>query len=240
MTATDGLPSHPRPTDVTPSVRPRGLPRTALALAVLNLLGERPMHPYEMKQLMRGRGHERAIRLKDASLYDTVERLARLGLIEATEVSRSGRRPERTVYAITEAGRDDLQAWLLELVSTPAPEYPRLAAALMFIYALGKADAMGALAERAALLEAEIARIDAYQAAIKPGADAWFREATAGVGEHFPRIFLIEEEYAQAMRRAELDWVRATLSELADGRLEWPALPDVEPTTSPANEEPGT
>src|ERR671935_409945 len=80
---------------------PRPMPKTPLALAVLNLLNERPMHPYEMRSLMRERGHERAFRLKEASLYDTVERLAGRGFIEPVEVNREGRRPERTIYAIT-------------------------------------------------------------------------------------------------------------------------------------------
>ena len=43
----------------------------------------------------------------------------------------------------------------------------------------------------------------------------------------FPRIFGIEEEYAQAMRKAELAWVRGTVAELLDGSLAWPAPDDL-------------
>jgi DNA-binding PadR family transcriptional regulator len=224
------LPPRPRTPDAerggSDRLKTRTLPKTPLALAVLNLLNERPMHPYEMKSLMRERGHERAIRLKDASLYDTVERLGGLGYIEAVEVSREGRRPERTVYAITEAGRDELVAWLQELVSTPSPEYPRFAAALMFIYALGKEGAIGALSLRAASLEGEIARVDAYQRAIHEHFDAEYRRASGGTADGVPRIFTLEEEYAQAMRRAELAWVLRTIGELQDGTLAWPVFPD--------------
>jgi DNA-binding PadR family transcriptional regulator len=175
------------------------------------------MHPYEMRTMMRERGHERAFRLKEASLYDTVERLAAHGFIEPVEVNREGRRPERTVYAITEPGRDELLLWLTELTSEPAPEYPPLGAALMFIYALGREGAITALTYRARALEAEVAKADAY------------RRAVAAESPDFPRIFGIEDEYAQAMRRAELEWVRHTVAELRDGSLPWPALPaDVE------------
>ncbi|HUZ02660.1 MAG TPA: PadR family transcriptional regulator [Thermomicrobiaceae bacterium] len=204
----------------------RALPRTPLALAVLNLLNEHPMHPYEMKSLMRERGHVRAIRLKDASLYDTVERLAELGFIEAVEVSREGRRPERTVYAITDGGRDELVVWLRELTSLPSPEYPRFAAALMFIYALGKDGAIAALSLRAAGLEGEIARIDAYQRAIHQHFDEAYRAAAGGAAGDIPRLFTLEEEYAQAMRQAELAWVRQTIAALHDGTLEWPVGPE--------------
>ena len=118
----------PRPVRAAPR-RQRAIPRTPLALAVMNLLHERSMHPYEMKVLMLQRGHERAVRLKEASLYDTVERLAAVGFIAPVEVTREGRRPERTVYGITQAGRDDLLIWMQQLISEPSPEYPNFAAA---------------------------------------------------------------------------------------------------------------
>ncbi|HUB37858.1 MAG TPA: PadR family transcriptional regulator [Streptosporangiaceae bacterium] len=192
-------------------VRSRPLPRTPIALSVLNLLNERPMHPYEMRARMRERGHDRAFKIRESSVYDTVARLADRGFIEPVEVNRAGRRPERTVYAITEAGRDELLVWLRELTSDPAADYPAFAAPLMFIYALGRDGAISALRVRAARLEAEISRSDAFRLAV-----------TADLGD-FPRIFGIEEEYAQAMRKAELAWVRGTVAELLDGSLAWPS-----------------
>jgi DNA-binding PadR family transcriptional regulator len=195
--------------------RPRPLPRTPVALSVLNLLNERPMHPYEMRTLMRERGHDRAFRIRESSVYDTVARLADRGLIEAVEVSREGRRPERTVYAITEAGRDELLDWLWELTSVPASDYPEFAAPLMFIYVLGRDRAIAALSHRAARLEAEISSSGAFT-----------RVMLAEV-VNFPRIFGIEEEYAQAMRKAELAWVRATVAELKDGTFPWPEPEDL-------------
>lgn len=195
--------------------RPRPLPRTPIALSVLNLLAERPMHPYEMRVLMRQRHHDRAFQIRESSVYDTVARLAVRGFIEPVEVSREGRRPERTVYAITEAGREELHDWLWELTSEPAADYPAFAAPLMFIYALGRDRAIAALGQRATRLEAEIA-----------SSDADMRAALADF-PGFPRIFGIEEEYAQAMRRAELAWVRATVAELTDGTFPWPAQEDL-------------
>lgn len=213
--------------------RPRRLPKTPLALAILVLLAEHPMHPYEMKQLMRSRGHVRVFKLKNASLYDMVARLAALELIGPVAVGRAGRRPERTVYAITDEGREELRGWLADLTSTLPAEYPPLAAPLMFIYALGKEPAIAALAERAARLEAEIAGVDAYQRALRQGSDAWTRVATEGRLDRFPRLFVIEEEYAQTMRRAELAWLRSVVEELSDGTLAWP-----DPDTLPSVDKP--
>jgi len=212
--ARQGQPSQRR-------ARSRPLPRTPIALSVLNLLNERPMHPYEMRTTMRERGHDRAFKIRESSVYDTVARLADRGFIEPVEVNRTGRRPERTVYAITESGRDELLVWLRELTSEPAADYPAFAAPLMFIYGLGREGAIGALRQRAAWLEAEISRSDA------------FRQALLADVSDFPRIFGIEEEYVQAMRRAELAWVRATVAELLDGSLAWPSPDELpgEPVT---------
>jgi DNA-binding PadR family transcriptional regulator len=185
----------------------RELPRVPLALAILGLLLERPVHPYEMKLLMKERGHDTVIKLKGGSLYDTVERLHRLGFIEPLETSREGRRPERTVYALTEAGRDELKAWLRELISTPVAEFPRFAAGLAFLLCLDKEEAVQMLLRRGIALEAELAAGDSL---LRSTADA-------GV----PRIFLIETEYAQAVRRAELDWVRTLVRDIESGGL-WP------------------
>jgi DNA-binding PadR family transcriptional regulator len=205
---------------------PRPLPRTPIALSVLNLLNERPMHPYEMRSLMRERGHDRAFAIRESSVYDTVARLADRGFIEPVEITKQGRRPERTVYAITDTGRDELLVWLKELLSEPAAEYPALAAPLMFIYGLGRDGVIGALSLRAAKLEAGISGSDAY------------RRALSAQWPGFPRIFTIEEEYAQAMRRAELAWVRETVSQLQNGSLPWPSREDVVPPDQPEGSRP--
>jgi DNA-binding PadR family transcriptional regulator len=186
----------------------RALPRTPLALAVLSLLLERAMHPYEMKVIMQARGHDRVIKIKGGSVYDTVERLSRLGFIEPVETSREGRRPERTIYSLTQSGRDELQAWLRELISRPVSEYPQFGAALAFMVGVGDKDEVIALLHwRIVALEAEIASSETL------------RQGTLRHG--IPRIFVIEEEYGQGMRRAELEFVRQLIADLEEGGL-WP------------------
>ncbi len=164
------------------------------------------MHPYEMKLKMRERGHDQVIRIKGGSIYDTVERLEEGGFITSQAPSREGRRPERTVYAITETGRDELTAWLRELLAQPVNEYPQFAAALAFIAALDKAEVVRLLRARIGLLESQVA-------ATEKGLENWRR--TLGI----PRLFLIEAEYGVAMNRAEAEWVRSLIQEIEDGKL---------------------
>jgi DNA-binding PadR family transcriptional regulator len=181
------------------------LPRTPLALAVMNLLIEQPMHPYEMKSKMKERGHDQVIKLTGGSIYDTVERLERGGFIQAQETSREGRRPERTVYAITETGRDEITDWLKELLSQPVNEYPQFGAALAFFAHLPKDEVVRLLKIRSAMLDGQVAGSE--------------RQLKTFMDMGLPRLFLIEGEYSVAMRRAELEWVKNLIHDIEDGKL---------------------
>jgi len=172
-----------------------------LALAVLGTLRQQPMHPYEMAATMRSQGKEKSIKLNYGSLYTVVDNLAKHGLIEALEASREGRRPERTVYRLTEAGRAELEDWLAELLGTPVKEYPQFEAALTLMSILGPGRVLELLRDRVSALE-EALSADRAELAAFP----WL-----------PRLFVIESEYHLAMREAELAWVRGIVRELEDG-----------------------
>src|SRR5437870_1674343 len=100
-----------------------------LALAVLTLLFERPMHPYEMSTTLRERHKEESIKLNYGSLYSVVGSLLKHGLIAVQETVREGNRPERTVYTLTDAGRVRMIDWLSDLISRPAREFTGFEAA---------------------------------------------------------------------------------------------------------------
>ena len=177
-----------------------------LALAVLASLRERPMHPYEMAATMRSQGKERSIKLNYGSLYTVVDNLAKHGLIEAMEASREGRRPERTVYRLTDEGRAELEDWLTELLGTPVKEYPQFEAALSLLPVLHPDTVAELLRTRIRLLQKEIA-----QARIM---------LDTAHNARLPRLLLIEGEYHMVMREAELSWVQRLASELEAGTLE--------------------
>jgi DNA-binding PadR family transcriptional regulator len=171
----------------------------------MNLLMEHPMHPYEMKLKMKERGHDQVIRLKGGSIYDTVERLEDGGFITSQAPSREGRRPERTVYAITDNGRDEIRDWLAELLAEPVHEYPQFGAALAFFAVLEKDEVLRLLKMRTALLGGQIAGEE--------------KQLKTFMELGLPRLFLVEGEYAVALKRAEFEWVRNLITEIEDGKL---------------------
>jgi DNA-binding PadR family transcriptional regulator len=177
-----------------------------LALAVMALLFERPMHPYEMVSLMRERGKHESVRLRYSSLYSVVGALEREGLISPRETVREGRRPERTVYGITADGREEFLSWLRKLLREPVKEYTQFAAGLTFIAALPPEEAAGLLEGRVRLLEDEVGEMRAR-----------LEEAAERLG--LPRLFLIESEHELVLREAELGWVRGLAGEIRSGSL---------------------
>src|SRR6202044_2251655 len=88
------------------------------------------------------------------SFYTVVQNLEKYGFIEAVEVAREGRQPERTTYQITEAGRAELMEWLRELLGVPDREYARFEAALGEAAILPPDDLAGLLRQRLDTLDA--------------------------------------------------------------------------------------
>jgi DNA-binding PadR family transcriptional regulator len=177
-----------------------------LALAVMALLYERPMHAYEMVSTMRERHKHESVRLRYSSLYSVVKALKREGLVSPLEVSREGRRPERTVYEITEAGRVEFLTWLRELLGEPMKEYTQFAAGLSFLVTLPPDEAAELLWERVRRLEEEVARSRSQMDTL--------------MEQGLPRLFLVEDEHELVLRGAELEWVRDLAREIGEGTLD--------------------
>ena len=178
-------------------------PSNPLALAVLALLFERPMHPYEMGVILKQRHKEESIKLRYGSLYTVIELLLRRAFIVARETARDGRRPERTVYEITPAGRDELRAWMTDLIAEPVKEYPQFEAALCLLPVLPPEEALG-------LLRARVERIAQNMAALTQHVEA--------IGElNFPPLFLVETEYRLALMKAEQHFVAELVRRIESG-----------------------
>lgn len=176
-----------------------------LALAVLALLAERAMHPYEMAQTMRERHQEEVIKLNYGSLYTVVESLHRHELITASATQKAGNRPERTVYAVTDAGTAELHDWLRELIAVPAKEYPRFEAGISMVGLLPPDDALAVVERRTAAVAEQLTAL------------AVLLEKLAGMG--LPQLAWIELDYRMAMLRAERAWLTWFATATRDGTV---------------------
>ncbi|MEV7362535.1 PadR family transcriptional regulator [Streptomyces sp. NPDC003737] len=184
-----------------------------LALAVMVLLTERPMHPYEIAQTLRRRGKDTSLKINYGSLYTVVQNLEKHGFVEVADVQRQGNRPERTLYGITDAGRDEATEWLSDLLAVPVQEYPIFESALSLMAVLHPD-------EVARLLEERLDTLVVQAASVRGGLEKLY--------ETLPRLFLVETEYKLHMVEAEAAWVRGFLAEIKSGTLpgvkEWRAF----------------
>jgi DNA-binding PadR family transcriptional regulator len=178
--------------------------RNPLALAVLATLWQKPMHPYEIARTLRRQGKDASTKINYGSLYTVVQNLEKHGFVEVTDVERQGNRPERTVYGITAAGRQETTEWMSDLVATPAKEYPIFETALSLLGVLHPDDVVRLLEERLSALEVQVASS---------------RGVLDKLYETLPRLFLVEMEYQLHMVEAETEWVRGLHDEIKKGAL---------------------
>jgi DNA-binding PadR family transcriptional regulator len=172
-----------------------------LALAVLALLFERPMHPYEMAATLKERGKEDSIKLRYGSLYTVIEQLLRDGLIAVKETRREGGRPERTVYAVTRAGETRLRQWMRDILGTPVKEFPQFEAGLSLLPVLPPDEAVAMLRQRVTTLEHEVAaRRHVTQNALDR--------------QRVHPLFMVESDYRLAQLETERDFVAALVTRI--------------------------
>jgi len=184
---------------------------TPLGLMVLALLREGDMHPYEMIRLMRLRRDDRLVAITNGTMYHTVSRLLKAGLIAEVGVDRDGNRPERTTYTLTDAGSDVVAEWVRRQLPR-AERSPEFRVALAEAHNLPRDEVRALLSQRRAALAATHAELaGGHRSAHEQGV---------------PAQFLLEVERDLAVLTAEIAWLDGVLE-----RLEDPAFPWGVPTT---------
>jgi DNA-binding PadR family transcriptional regulator len=180
---------------------------TPLALSALGLLVERPMHPYEMYQTLLERHEDRLVKVRPGSLYHTVERLEDSKLVEVTGTEREGKRPERTTYAITPAGREALTRRVSELIKQPVREYPHFPFGLSEGHILPAEQAVSDLTSYADALDADIGELDEVLGAVKE--------------RHVPEAYWLAGDYLRTITVAQRDWIRTCITRIESRDLIW-------------------
>jgi DNA-binding PadR family transcriptional regulator len=183
------------------------MPLTPLAVAALALLNERPMHPYEMYQLLLERHEDQFVKVRPGSLYHTVERLHADELVEVIGTEREGNRPERTTYAITAAGRSAVTARVRQLLQQPVREYPHFPLAINEAHNIPAGEAAADLRQYAAALDDDIGTLESVLDEHRNG----------GTEE----TYLLGADYLLAMTIAQRDWIGGLLTRIENKDFAW-------------------
>lgn len=130
----------------------------ALSHAILVSLLERPQSGYDLaKRFDQTVGY--FWKASHQQIYLELHKLAQAGLVESEKVEQATR-PNRIVYAITDAGGDAIDAWIAEPTESPSFKEELL----VKLFALGKADAGVLLAELEQRLAFHRERLAQYEA----------------------------------------------------------------------------
>ncbi|RZU24358.1 DNA-binding PadR family transcriptional regulator [Kribbella rubisoli] len=183
--------------------------RSPLALAILGLLENGPMHPYGIQRLIKQWGKDQVVNVgQRTSLYRMIVRLEEAGLLTAGATEQDERYPERTVYHLTDEGRKICREWLADILTTPRNEFPEFPAGLSFVMLLTPETAGELLSQRRESLTKRIAEL---QLELRSEVD----------GQPIPRFALLETEYQIAVAIAEAKWIDGVLHDFRTGKLTW-------------------
>jgi DNA-binding PadR family transcriptional regulator len=186
----------------------RSMRPTALGLIVLGMLMEQPMHVYRMQKLIKERGKNKVVNVRQrTSLHQVIDRLTAHGLVEQIgQRDAPENYPGRRVYRITPAGRQAAIDWLTAMITEMPDEFPQFPAALSVLTMVHPDTAAGLISARIATIESILNGLRSEQARL-----------------HVPRIYLLEDEYRVRSLEAESAWLAGVLHDIHDGLLSWNA-----------------
>jgi len=177
----------------------------SVRLVILGLLRNESLHGYELKHIIEEHMGDWT-KIPVGSIYFALDKLAKEGKIRELSVEREGKRPEKTVYEITQSGEEEFFALLRGCLETNDKEYHEIDIGIAFLDALKPKEAAALFRARVSVLEAEVSRLKKHKAE---------RMRLAEVPPSAKAIF----SHSQKHLEAELAWSREVLSELDAGLL---------------------
>jgi DNA-binding PadR family transcriptional regulator len=165
-------------------------------LTVLGLLAETPRHGYELERVVEQRGIRTWTALGFSSIYYLLDKLAKRGLIEATDTAMTGK--SRATFRVTASGHQQLAAASRDALAVLTPIRARVLIGMANSPGLPDADVRAGLTRRRDALRQQLAEVRAARASQRPlptAADAIF-------------------SYGEAMLEADLNWTEKTLTTL--------------------------
>jgi PadR family transcriptional regulator AphA len=129
-----------------------------LKYALLGFLSYRPMTGYDMEAWMKA-STDNFWHAKLSQIYATLKSLEASGMVTSHIEPQEGR-PDRRVYALTDAGENDLQKWLTTPITDPVVKKDELLLKVFFGLAAGR-DAL--ITQLRLQLDLHRAKLEQYQ-----------------------------------------------------------------------------
>ena len=131
-------------------------------LVILGLLHERPLYGYEIKTMIEDHMGDWT-NIAFGSIYFALGKLSEEGFIEKVATEQSGKRPSRSIYQITETGRDEFLRLLREVWREFDRQFFPFDIGLFFMEALPRDEVITHLHNRMTQLNMVLHHLDEHQ-----------------------------------------------------------------------------
>lgn len=172
-------------------------------LVILGLLRERPLYGYEIKQIIEEHMSDWTS-IAFGSIYFALDKLADEKFVEKVGVEQEGKRPSRSVYQITAAGRDEFLRLLREEWRQVERQYFSIDICLFFLERLPLEEVKNYLHTRLAALQNALEHIQNH------------RDEQLALPE-VPHLAAAIFDHSIVHTQAELTWVTDLLQKLESG-----------------------
>ena len=135
---------------------------SSIEFVILSLVAERPVHGYQVEQMIENRGMRSWTDIGFSSIYHVLRKLQLTGIL-TSQSEFSGVRPTRNVFSLTAKGGDLLHKEVLDRLSTPRPHSVDFDLALSCLPILSEAEIISGLNDYVTALSAQINEVQQKQ-----------------------------------------------------------------------------
>ncbi len=180
---------------------------SAARLLILGVLQYKsPAHGYDIRRELESWRAEAWAQIAYGSIYFALNKMAEEGLVEAVSTDQVGKRPARTLYAITEEGAREFQRLLREYWWERKPVIDPFQVAITFMNKLPHDELLAALRTRADILRATL---NGFRQANWPDVERM------GAPRHIAENFHLSIAHMEA----ELHWIEGAIGKVERGEL---------------------
>ena len=177
-----------------------GFMATKIDLLLLGLLMDKPMHGYEISQIVKTEGIDNWFNVSTAAIYYSLNKLRGQGLVAETKYQEAGA-PTRSVFRLTDAGREAFFEAMDESLGSQQRTYFDYDLGIFLLNKVPRERALALLAKRSEFLQ-EWATSSQTQLL-----------AAQGRGDSPLRLAILE--HAVACARMEADWLAGIMQRIS-------------------------
>jgi DNA-binding PadR family transcriptional regulator len=174
-----------------------------LILGVLQF--KAPAHGYEIRRELESWRAEQWAHIAYGSIYFALSKMAEEGLVEAVSTDQIGKRPARTLYTITETGKQEFDRLLRDYWWDPKPLIDPFQVALTFMNSIPREELLLALHARADRIRAFLKMVEMRSMRV------FAIEKPRYIQENF-RLAVMHEE-------VELRWIEEMIGKVERGEM---------------------